>query len=55
MLENCIVLTGLNEDKWEKPIPRLNLIDKELASILPGEDEEDKLAKAKAIKIMNTE
>ena len=55
MLENCIVLTGLNEDKWEDPIPRCNLIDKELASILPGEDDEEKLTKAKAIKIVNTE
>ena len=55
MLENCIVLSGLNEDKWEDPIPRRNLIDKELASILPGEDEEEKLTKAKAIKIMKTE
>ena len=55
MLENCVVLTGLNEDKWEEPIPRRNLIDKELASILPGEDDEEKLAKAKAIKIVNTE
>ena len=55
MLENCVILTGLNEDKWEDPIPRRNLIDKELASILPGEDDEEKLTKAKAIKIVNTE
>ena len=49
MLENCVVLTGLNEDKWEDPIPRRNLIDKELASILPGEDDEEKLTKAKPV------
>ena len=55
MLENCVILTGLNEDKCEDPIPRRNLIDKELASILPGEDDEEKLTKAKAIKIVNTE
>ena len=55
MLENCVILTGLKEDKWEDPIPRRNLIDKELASILPGDDDEDKLTKAKAIKIVNTE
>ena len=55
MLENCVILTGLNEDKWEDPIPRCNLIDKELASILPEEDDEEKLTKAKAIKIVNTE
>ena len=55
MLENCIVLTGLKEDKWEDPIPRCNLIDKELASILLGDDDEDRLTKAKAIKIVNTE
>ena len=55
MLENCVILTGLNEDKWEDPKPRHNLIDKELASILPGEDDEEKLTKAKAIKIVNTE
>ena len=55
MLENCVVLTGLNEEKWEDPIPRRNLIDKQLASILPGEDDEEKLTKAKAIQIVNTE
>ena len=55
MLENCVVLTGLNEEKWEVKIPRRNLIDKELASILPGEDDEEKLTKAKAIQIVNTE
>ena len=55
MLENCIILTGLNEEKWEDPIPRRNLINKKLASILPGEDDEEKLTKAKAIQIVNTE
>ena len=24
MLENCVFLTGLNEDKWEDPVPRQN-------------------------------
>ena len=55
MLENCVVLTGLNEDKWENPEPGRNLIYRELASIFPGEDEDEKLAKARAIKIVHTE
>ena len=55
MLENCVVLTGLNTDKWENPEPRRSLIDKELATILPGVDEEEKLANARAIKIVKIE
>ena len=55
MLEMCVVLTGLHEDKWEDPEPRHMLIDKELSVIAPGKSEEERLANANAIKIVKTE
>ena len=55
MLETCVVLTGLHEDKWEDAEPRRLLIDKELSIIAPGENDEERLANANAIKIVKTE
>ena len=55
MLETCVVLTGLHEDKWEDAEPRCMLIDKELSVIVPGENDEERLANANAIKIVRTE
>ena len=55
MLETCIVLTGLHEDKWEDAEPRRVLIDKELSVIAPGESDEERLANVNAIKIEKTE
>ena len=55
MSETCVVLTGLHEDKWEDAEPRCMLIDKELSVIAPGENDEERLANANAIKIMRTE
>ena len=55
MLETCVVLTGLHEDKWEDAEPRRLLIDKELSLIAPGENDEERLANANAIKIVKTE
>ena len=55
MLETCAVLTGLPEDKWEEPEPRHTLINKELSVIVPGENDEERLANATAIKIVKSE
>ena len=55
MLETCVVLTGLHEDKWEDAEPRCMLIDKELWVIAPGENDEERLANANVIKIVKTE
>ena len=55
MLETCVVLTSLHEDKWEDPEPRCMLVDKELSVIALGENEEKRLANANAIKIVKTE
>ena len=55
MLETYVVLTGLHEDKWEDAEPRHMLIDKELSVIAPGENDEERLANANAIKIVKTE
>ena len=55
MLETFVVLTGLHEDKWEDTESRRLLIDKELSVIAPGENDEERLANANAIKIVKTE
>ena len=55
MLETCVVLTGVHEEKWEDPEPRRMLMDKELSVIAPGENEEERLANANAIKIVKME
>ena len=55
MLETYVVLTDLHEDKWEDPELRRMLVDKELSVIAPGENEEERLANANAIKIVKTE
>ena len=55
MLETCVVLSGIDEDKWEDPDPRRDLVDKELSILMPGNTAEEKLEKAKAINIIKTE
>ena len=55
MLETSVVLTGIHEDKWEDDEPRHMLVNKELSVITSGENEEEKLANANAIKIIKTE
>ena len=54
MLETCVVLTGLHEDKWKDTEPKRMLINKELSVIAPGENDEERLANANAIKIVKT-
>ena len=55
MLETCVVLTGLHEDKWEDAEPRHMLIYKKLSVIAPGENDEERIANANTIKIVKTE
>ena len=55
MLETSVVLTGIPEDKWEDAEPRRTLINKELSVITQGENDEEKLVNATAIKIVKTE
>ena len=55
MLETYVVLTGLHEEEWEDPEPRHMLVDKEQSVIAPGENEEERLANANAIKIVKME
>ena len=54
MLETCVVLSGIKEDKWEDPGPRRELVDRELAPLLPGATSDEKLENAKAINIIKT-
>ena len=49
LLENSVVLSGIEEEKWEKPEPRRELVNKELALLLPGDTPEIKLDKAREI------
>ena len=55
MLETSVVLSGIREDKWEDPGPRRDLVDKELAPLLPGATPDEKLKNAQAINIVKTE
>ena len=55
MLETCVLMSGIREDKWEEPGPRRDLVDKELAPLLPGNTPEEKLNNAQAISIVKTE
>ena len=55
LLENSVVLSGIEEEKWEKPEPRRELVNKELALLLPGDTPEIKLDKAREIRIEKME
>ena len=55
LLETCVVLSGIKEEKWEDPGPRRELVDKELSVLLPGATAEEKLNNAKALNIIKTE
>ena len=55
ILENSVIISGLSENKWEEAEPRRELLNKELAKILPGETPEVKLLIAKSLLIEKTE
>ena len=55
ILENSVIVSGLSENKWEEAEPRRELLNKELAKILPGETPEVKLSNAKSLLIEKTE
>ena len=55
MLENCVIISGLPEEKWEEAEPRRELINKELPKLLPGETPDAKLINAKSLVIDKTE
>ena len=55
LLENSVVLSGIEEEKWEKPESRRELVNKELALLLPGDTPEIKLDKAREIRIEKME
>ena len=46
MLEHNIVIMGIPEDKWEDPEPRKGKICNELANLMMGNTQEEKLKKA---------
>ena len=55
MLEHNIVISGISEDKWEDPEPRMDKVCKVLATLMEGDNQEEKLEKANGLDIMHTE
>ena len=55
MLEHNIVLSGINEDKWEEPEPRREKVSRELARIVTGDTQAERIENAKKLDIMSTE
>ena len=55
LLESSIVLFGIKEEKWEEPGPRRELVNIELACLMPGDSAEVKLNKARELNIENIE
>ena len=53
LMENCVVVSGVKEHKWEEPEPRRELINQEL--IAPGSTHEEKLKYVQALQIVRTE
>ena len=55
LLENSIVINGISEEKYEDPEPRHSKLNRELAHILSGNTDEEKLENASALQIDSTE
>ena len=55
LLENSVVLFGLKEEKWEEPEPRRELVNKELACLMPGDTVDEKHNKARGLNIEKVE
>ena len=55
LLETSIVINGISEEKYEEPEPRRAKLNRELACILSGNTEDEKLEKADALQIVSTE
>ena len=55
LLESSIVINGISEEKYEEPEPRRIKLNTELAHILSGNTDEEKLKSAKALQIESTE
>ena len=51
ILENSVIVSGLSENNWEEAESRHELLNMELAKILPGETPEVKLSNAKALQL----
>ena len=55
LLENSVVINGISEEKYEDPGPRRTKLNIELARILSGNTDEEKLEKADSLQIESTE
>ena len=54
LLENNLIISGVEESKLEEAGPRHEKLDIVLTKVLPGETEEEKLEKAKKLEIVST-
>ena len=55
LMENCVVVSGVKEHKWEEPEPRRDLINNELLAIAPGSTNDEKLKYVQSLQIVRTE
>ena len=55
LMENCVVVSGVKEHKWEEPEPRRDLINSELLAIAPGSTNDKKLKYVQSLQIVRTE
>ena len=55
MLEHNIVLSSIDEDKWEEPEPRREKVSRELAKIVTGSIQAERIKNANKLDIMSTE
>ena len=55
MLEYNIVLSGIDEDKWEEPEPRMDKVNRELLRIVMGNAQTETTESVTKLDIMSTE
>ena len=55
LVENCVIMSGIKEQKWEEAEPRRVLINNELLAIAPGSTNEEKLNHVQDLHIVRTE
>ena len=54
LLENNLIISGVDESKFEEEGSRREKLDTVIAKVLPGETEEEKLEKARKLDIVST-
>ena len=55
MLEHNIVLSGIDEDKWEEREPRMDKVNRELTRVITGNTQNEATESVTKLNIMSTE